>query len=448
VSGQIGSRPTTDPAGDADPPWRRQRAQAWRATSALDGHAVVWLLLSLGMVAALCSAGFLPFYDYYQWLFQGHVVSVLLFGTAGSAGDTAGSYVLSPVPVPNLAAPVLIGLYNTFLPTETAGLAFVIVTVLGVAIGFGHLVRTLQRRPTAIEYLGFLWAPGFFLYKGYLSYAVGPAGMFVLLAALHRLIDRPTSTTRRYLLAVTGLGVLLYMSHLLAWVMGGLAVIAHAFVLLRRGDRRAAVQLFATMTPAVVLAVWYVLAEHGGSGVTLYPSWGEKAIALTETLQLFLRLDPFPSPFPLFWVNLVLALAFAALVLSQLDIRSVWSAVVARPVLWLSLAPAVIALVLPISTVNDLIKPDERFVLPALRLAVAALPYRAVGRRRTTLGPVLAAVVIALHSIEYTDVGQQIARVDAAIDATVPADTSVLHLVVPSRYGCDKSAGRSPESRC
>ena len=53
----------------------------------------------------------------------------------------------------------------------------------------------------------------------------------------------------------------------------------------------------------------------------------------------------------------------------------------------------------------------------------------------------LAAVVIALHSIEYTVVGQQIARVDAAIDATVPADTSVLHLVVPSRYGCDKSAG-------
>jgi hypothetical protein len=38
------------------------------------------LLLSAATVVALSSTGFLPFYDYYQWLFQGHVVAVLLFG--------------------------------------------------------------------------------------------------------------------------------------------------------------------------------------------------------------------------------------------------------------------------------------------------------------------------------------------------------------------------------
>ena len=33
--------------------------------------------------------GFLPFYDYYQWLFQGHVVAVLLFGADPGAGAIA-----------------------------------------------------------------------------------------------------------------------------------------------------------------------------------------------------------------------------------------------------------------------------------------------------------------------------------------------------------------------
>lgn len=408
---------------------------------AVDRSLVVWVLLSLAMVAALCSTGFLPFYDYYQWLFQGHVVSVLLFGAAGSAHDVAGSYYLSPVPVPNLAAPVLIGLLNTFLSIEVAGRVFVVATVLGVAGAYGRLVRTLQRRPTTIEYLGLLWAPGFFLYKGYLSFAVGLAAVFLLVAVLHRLVDDPTPPPRRGLLVVTGLGVLLYLSHLLTWIMGGLAVLAHAVVLLRRGQRPAAAQLVATMIPGVALATWYVIAEHGGSGVTFYPSWREKAIALTETLQPFLRLDPFPPAFPLFWVNIVLALVSCTVVAAHVDVGRLRTAVVDRPVLWLSLALAAIALLLPISTVNDLIKPDERFVMPALLLATAALPLRGVGKRLAALGPILAVVVIALHLVEYTAVDRRIAHVDAAIDATVPPDTSVLHVVIPSRYGCGDSPG-------
>jgi hypothetical protein len=99
------------------------------------------LLLSAATVVALCSTGFLPFYDYYQWLFQGHVVAVLLFGADPAPGFVADGYSLSPVPVPNLAAPVLIGLFDTVLPTEAAGQVFIVVTALGFACAFGHLVR-------------------------------------------------------------------------------------------------------------------------------------------------------------------------------------------------------------------------------------------------------------------------------------------------------------------
>ena len=167
----------------------------------------------------------------------------------------------------------------------------------------------------------------------------------------------------------------------------------------------------------------------------------DKAIALTETLQFFLRSDPFPPALPLFWINVALALAFAGIVLARLDVRAIGTAVSTRPVLWLSVALAAVALLLPISTVNDLIKPDERFVAPALLLAAAALPYRPGRLRMTALGPALAAAVVALHLVEYVDVGQRIAQVDAATDAAVPAATDVLDLTVPSRYGCDPTAG-------
>ena len=405
--------------------------------------AVVWLVLAAATVGALYSSHFLPFYDYYQWLFQGHVVSDLLFGTDGGAGELDGAYSLDPVPVPNLAAPLAIGALNALLPIEAAGQLFVVLTVLGFAIAFGYLVRTLQGRPTPIEYVGFLWAPGFYLYKGYLSFMVGLAVAFVLVAVLHRAVAAPGGPGRRSLVLLGVLGVVLYLSHLLAWGIGVLAVLVHALVLARTDRGRRALLLVGTLLPGIVLAAWYVLAERGGTGVVLYSSWFDKAIALTETLQPFLRLDPFPPVFPIFWVNVLVVLAFAALVLFQLDRSAVRAALESRPVLWLAGLLVGIALVLPISMVNDLIKPDERFVVPALLLAVAALPYRAVRPGVTGATALLVVAVLGLHVAEYVDVGHRIARVDAATDAAVPPGAPLVYLTIPSRYGCAPSPGVS-----
>jgi hypothetical protein len=427
---------TRDGVGGLARRWAIRPGHAWPIRGRVTA---LWLVLSVATAAAVCSTEFPPFYDYYQWLYQGHVVSALLFGT--DAPDITGDYELTPVPVPNLAAPVLIGLLNTVLSIEVAGTVFLTVTALGFAAAFGYLVRTIQRRPTTAEFLGFPWAMGFFLYKGYLSYEFAIAGMFVLVAVLHRFVGRSSAGRGRTLPLVAGLGVLLYLSHLLAWVMGGLAVLAYALVVARRGRRWVAVQLVACMAPGVALAAWYVIAERGGTGAVLYASWQDKAIALTETFQFFLRLDPFPPAFPLFWVNALLALAFGAVVLLAVDLSRLRTTFTDRPVLWLSAALAVIALGLPVSSVNDLIKPDERFVAPALLLAIAALPYRPGQVRRTALGAALAAIVIGLHLVEYADVSPRIARIDAAVDATVPGQARVLHLAVPARYGCDAAAG-------
>jgi hypothetical protein len=413
-----------------------------RAGVRSDG-AVTWLVLSAATVGTLYSSHFLPFYDYYQWLFQGHVVSDLLFGTDGGSTGLAGVYSLDPVPVPNLAAPIGIGALNVLLPIEAAGQLFVVLTVLGFAASFGYLVRTLQGRPTAIEYLGFLWAPGFYLYKGYLSFTIGLTLVFVLVAVLHRVVASPGGPGRTSLSLLALLGVVLYLSHLLAWGIGVLAVLVHALVLARTDRGRRALLLLGTLLPGVVLAAWYLAAERSGSGVVLYSSWFDKAISLTETLQFFLRLDPFPPVFPIFWVNVLLALVFAALVLFQLDRSALRGALESRPVLWIAGLLVGIALVLPISMVNDLIKPDERFVMPALLLAVAALPYRAVRPAVTGLTGLLVVAVLGLHVVEYVDVGHRIARVDAATDAAVPAGEPLLYLTIPSRYGCEASPGLS-----
>jgi hypothetical protein len=413
-----------------------------RPATRLDG-AVIWLVLAAVTVGALYSSHFLPFYDYYQWLFQGHVVSDLLFGTDGDSTGIARAYSLEPVPVPNLAAPVGIGVLDAFLPIEAAGQLFVVLTVLGFAGSFGYLVRTLQGRHTAIEYLGFLWVPGFYLYKGYLSFLVGLALVFVLVAVLHRAVAAPSGPDRRSLVLLGALGVVLYLSHLLAWGIGVLALLVHALVLARSGRGHRALMLLGAFLPGVALAAWYVLAERGGTGVVLYTSWFDKAISLTETLEFFLRLDPFPPVFPIFWVNLLLAVLFIALVGFQLDRAALRAALEGSPVLWLAGLLAGIALVLPVSMVNDLIKPDERFVLPAMLLAVAALPYRAVRPAATRVTGLLVVAVLGLHVVEYVDVGHRIAQVDAATDATVPAGAPLVYLTVASRYGCEPSAGLS-----
>lgn len=429
---RVRSIPPTPPRGRGRPLSARDRLGP-----------VLWPVLSVALVATLCSTHYLPFYDYYQWLFQGHVVSVLLFGSDTGVAGIAGAYSLSPVPVPNLAAPIAIGALGTVLPIEAAGQLFVILTVLGFAIAFGVLVRTIQRRPTAVEYTGFLWAPGFFLYKGYLSYLVGLALVFVVIALLHRSVGRPAGPTHGTLWLVCALGVVLYLSHLMAWGIGVLAVLVYAFVLVRRGLRGPATALVATILPGIAMAVWYVLAERGGNGVTFYSSWLDKAISLTETIQFFLRLDPFTPVFPVFWANLLVGLAVLILVLSHLDRSALRRALTTHPVLWLAGLLALIALVLPVNMVNDLIKPDERFVLPALLLVVAALPYRRFRLPATAGAALLVLAVLGLHTVEYTDVGRRIERVDAATDASVPPGEPLLQVVIPSRYGCTPSSGLS-----
>ena len=57
----------------------------------------------------------------------------------------------------------------------------------------------------------------------------------------------------------------------------------------------------------------------GGVGVDLYSRWADKAVSLHEGLLLFLRTDPLPPPFPLFWANVSGGLLLLVVLLANLD---------------------------------------------------------------------------------------------------------------------------------
>jgi hypothetical protein len=402
-----------------------------------------WAALAVLVTAALCSVRPLPFYDYYLWLYQGHVIGALLFGAAPGPAALSRVYALSAVPVPNLAAPVLIGLLNACLPVEVAGLVVVVGTVLGFSAAFAFLVRSVQRRPTWVEYSGVLWAFGFFLEKGYLSYVIGLALAFVLVGVLQRVTTGPGRLTPPVLASIAALGLALYLSHLIAWSIGMLAVATHALVLARRGRRRDALRLALTALPGALLLCWYVLAVRGGSGLMFYTSWANKVISLAEPLLFFLRLDPFPPPFPVFAANLGAGLAVLGLLAVNTDWAGVRAACATRPVLWVSAMTAAVALLVPLAEVNELIKPDERFVLPAALLALAALPHRPLRPRTAVAVAVLVVAALGLHVVEYRAAAPRIGQIDAMADAAIPAGSRVLELAVPSHAGCTPAFGPS-----
>jgi hypothetical protein len=402
-----------------------------------------WLYFSGAAVAMLFSVRALPFYDYYEWLFQGNLVAQLLFGVPGAGEPVDTLYGLRPVPVPNLGAPLLIGLLNVALPIELAGRLFVAITVLAFAYAFAYIVRAVQGRPTVIEFAGFLFGLGFFLCKGYLSYLFGLSLALIMMGKIHKLAARSDGADRPALIYLALMGMVLYLSHVMAWSVAVLATLLYSFALFQRQQQRPAALLVLTLLPGVLLLIWSTLAERSGIGVSAYDSWKDKAQALLEPLQLFVRFDPFPASFPIFWANLGFGLALLTLLLPNVDRTALRTALRDRPMLWLGGLLAATALLLPIENLNGLGKPDGRFVLPAFLAIVAALPYRAFGAGRGTLVIGLVALCFGLHIVEYSAIGSRIDRVGAVTHATIPTGSPILHVAIRSGSGCTPAFGPS-----
>ena len=83
-----------------------------------------WIILTVGAILPFAVVQLPPLYDYYHWVFVGHLVPLLLPGAQAGAPVVNQLYGLTWLPIPNLGEPVLIALLGLVLPAEVAGRVF------------------------------------------------------------------------------------------------------------------------------------------------------------------------------------------------------------------------------------------------------------------------------------------------------------------------------------
>ncbi len=400
----------------------------------------MWALLSVGCAAVLLTPRFLPFYDYPEWLLQGQIVRDLWTGAASNGSSVPQLYAMLPVPVPNLAAPVGVALLAGVLPIAVAGPVFLVLGVLGFGYGYGFLVRRLQHGPTVLEFTGFIWAFGYFLERGYVSYLFGLPIAFVGIGLTHQIVNRPGGRVRLVVLWV--LQVLAFLAHLVAWGVLVLTIMCYALTLFRDRRRAQALSLLATAAPPAVMLIWYVAAVREPGHLALYSTMRDKLLSLAETVQFFPRLDPYPGSVASFPAQMLLMLALIGIVGWNIRSRSTLMAL-RTPVAAAAFILASVAVLDPIGNVNSLTKPDQRLLLPAILLALAVLPWKPARVGSTAAVAGVVAVTLTLHGIALASAEAPLRRAFDAIDTTIPDNVAVAALAVPADGGCGPQLGPS-----
>jgi len=102
-----------------------------------------------------------------------------------------------------------------------------------------------------------------------------------------------------------------------------------------------------------------------------------------------------------------------------------------------------VAVLDPISNLNDLTKPDQRLLLPAILLLLAVLPWKRALIRGTVAVAGIVATALTLHGVALVSLDAPLQRAFDAIDATIPDNAAVATLAVPADGGCGPQLGPS-----
>lgn len=406
---------------------------------------ISWLLLTCMLLLPLLIAELPPLYDYYHWLFDGHIVSLLLFGDHAS-DPVFKSYSLRWGPIPNLASSLLFGLLNRVVDPLPAGRLILAFVVLAFAYSFAFLVRSAQKGPTAVGLLGCVWAYGYFLYKGYISFLISLALAFLAVGMLERFRRSwEKGPKARRLAVLAALGMLLYLSHLAGWGVFVLATLVYALEFAGRGSRKSGLLLAATNAPAAALFAWYLFQRHGrhtGLTVSVYESVLDKLRSLVESLLLFMRTDPLPPAFPVFFANIVGFLLIGGILIASVDRNR--SGPASRSLLRLGAVLAAVSILMPLSDASGMGRPDERFALPALLVTIAALRYKSCTSRRAVVTACLVLLILAPHVVEYKRASKELLGVVAVTEAAILPAERVLSITLQQsavRGACEPQTG-------
>ncbi|MDX1382943.1 MAG: hypothetical protein R3190_04815 [Thermoanaerobaculia bacterium] len=363
---------------------------------------LVRLLPFLLVVAPLWIVELPPIQDLPNHLARVHVELDLLRGGA-AFGDR---YELVPLPLPNVAADLLLLPLMAIAPAALAGkvvLSFAI--LLLVWAGFRFLAA--EGAPE----MGWLALPvawNFYVHMGFVSYLLSVALGLLALAHHRRHADRWTWRTRAVFAL---LATALYLAHLSSFLIVVAAVQVRR---LRARGWRSGVVPEPSFLPALLLWALVLWAEPSSSGGVEYPHWSWKIGSLAQVVQAY---DPRGGDLVLLGL-----LAVGALVaVRRIEVDRL-PAVGALLVLYL---------VLPLRALGGSLV-DSR-VLPFLGFfALAAV--RGEARRAKAAGIALAVLATGWAGYQYLRLGPEISRMVRGADV-LPRGAAVAPLTEKDRVG-------------
>lgn len=242
------------------------------------------VLLTIPLVAFLWLYRFLPLQDYPDWLYQASLFSGLI------AGHPLPGYSVRPVPVPNSAGTLVMGLLCLLFPAEVSGKIFLTITVLTFVAGSVYLVTALDKGPpNPLSYIPFLFVPNIFLLSGYINYILSLGLLFAGIGYLirtHRALGQPSPPL------LAALSLLIYFSHLLSYLSW---LIALGAFLICEFDKARSKRIALAVLPSFLMLTWYTLFRVMGHDVALRVVLDRvlvrKTISAAKVFSLFVTSD-------------------------------------------------------------------------------------------------------------------------------------------------------------
>lgn len=188
-----------------------------KVTESTDWTRVVIFALATFSVVPILLCDFLPLFDYPFHLARMHILaeyneSVLL----------QEAYIVDFGVLPNLAMDVIVQGLSAVIPVTLASKTFVVLTMLGTLTGLAYLHRVLHSQLPGVELLfGAALLYNWIFYMGFLNYLFGLA---VLLHAIAWWISAQDKNVAIRITVGTLLGLLLFFSHLVAFVLFAIAI--------------------------------------------------------------------------------------------------------------------------------------------------------------------------------------------------------------------------------
>jgi hypothetical protein len=236
-----------------------------------------WWLAFAALVAVyaivLAATPVLPPQDVPDWVYQGHVLRLLLAGDPRAAG-----FALVPYPVPNATATVLLAVLDSWLDPALAGRIVVLATLLlGAAAVARFAAATDRAQAPLLACVGFgvfvLTTP---FWYGYLNFCIAVA---LLLLFLARRSMPGALETALWALA-------LFFTH--AVVFGALALV----VAWRWWSGAAKLRTVIALAPAALLGLWYAASRVLAGGAPAAPADATEAAGTLKAVWNYVAWKP------------------------------------------------------------------------------------------------------------------------------------------------------------